>query len=45
VGSHPKQLIEALSEDLLRVFAGARLIDKYGDYTAPRGESGTPAKS
>jgi type I restriction enzyme M protein len=32
VGSHPKQLIEALSEDLLRVFAGARLIDKYDVY-------------
>src|SRR2546421_392765 len=32
VGSHPKQLIEALSEDLLRVFAKARLIDKYDVY-------------
>src|SRR6266704_3135186 len=32
VGSHPKQLIEALSEDLLRIFAGARLIDKYDVY-------------
>jgi type I restriction enzyme M protein len=32
VGSHPKQLIEALSEDLLRVFAEARLIDKYDLY-------------
>ncbi len=32
VGSHPKQLIEALSEDLLRVFAEARLIDKYDVY-------------
>jgi type I restriction enzyme M protein len=32
VGSHPKQLIEALSEDLLRVFAEARLIDKYDIY-------------
>ena len=32
VGSHPKQLIEALSEDLLRVFTEARLIDKYDMY-------------
>src|SRR5437868_5944425 len=32
VGSHPKQLIEALSEDLLQLFAGARLIDKYDVY-------------
>ncbi|MGZ3622184.1 MAG: N-6 DNA methylase, partial [Ktedonobacteraceae bacterium] len=32
VGSHPKQLIEALSEDLLRVFAEAELIDKYDMY-------------
>jgi type I restriction enzyme M protein len=32
VGSHPKQLIEALSEDLLQVFAEARLIDKYDVY-------------
>src|SRR5207302_567376 len=32
VGSHPQQLIEALSEDLLRVFAEARLIDKYDVY-------------
>ena len=32
VGSHPKQLIEALSEDLLRVFAPARLIDTYDIY-------------
>jgi type I restriction enzyme M protein len=32
VGSHPKQLIEALSEDMLRVFAEARLIDKYDVY-------------
>jgi type I restriction enzyme M protein len=32
VGSHPKQLIEALSEDLLRVFAEARLIDTYDVY-------------
>jgi type I restriction enzyme M protein len=32
VGSHPKQLIEVLSEDLLQVFAEARLIDKYDVY-------------
>src|SRR6266700_1497378 len=32
VGSHPKQLIEALSEDLLRIFAEARLIDTYDVY-------------
>src|SRR2546430_1603428 len=32
VGSHPKQLIEALSEDLLQVFTKARLIDKYDVY-------------
>ena len=32
VGSHPKQLIEALSEDLLRVFAEANLIDRYDVY-------------
>jgi len=32
VGSHPKQLIEALSEDMLRVFAEAMLIDKYDVY-------------
>ncbi len=32
VGSHPKQLIETLSEDMLRVFANARLIDKYDVY-------------
>ncbi len=32
VGSHPKQLIEALSEDMLRVFARAKLIDKYDVY-------------
>ncbi len=32
VGSHPKQLIEKLSEDLLRVFAEARLIDRYDVY-------------
>ena len=32
MGSHPKQLIEALSEDMLRVFAEARLIDKYDAY-------------
>src|SRR5436305_10666399 len=32
VGSHPKQLIEMLSEDLLRVFTEARLIDTYDVY-------------
>jgi type I restriction enzyme M protein len=32
VGSQPKQLIEALSEDMLRVFAEARLIDTYDVY-------------
>ncbi len=32
VGSHPKQLIETLSEDLLRIFAEARLIDTYDVY-------------
>ena len=32
MGSHPKQLIETLSEDLLRVFAAARLIDRYDVY-------------
>ena len=32
VGSHPKQLIEVLSEDLLRVFTEARLIDRYDVY-------------
>jgi len=32
VGSHPKQLIETLSEDVLRIFAEARLIDKYDVY-------------
>jgi type I restriction enzyme M protein len=32
VGSHPKQLIEALSEDMLWVFTEARLIDKYDIY-------------
>src|SRR5438876_3646787 len=32
VGSDPKQVIEALSEDVLRVFAEARLIDKYDVY-------------
>src|SRR5207248_3330284 len=32
MGSHPKQLIEVLSEDMLRVFAEARLIDKYDVY-------------
>ena len=30
--SHPKQLIEVLSEDLLRVFTEARLIDRYDVY-------------
>jgi type I restriction enzyme M protein len=32
VGSHPKSVIEALSEDLLRIFSEARLIDKYDVY-------------
>ncbi len=32
VGSHPKQLIEQLAEEMLRVFAGAQLIDKYDVY-------------
>lgn len=32
VGSHPKALIEALSEDLLKTFAPARLLDKYDVY-------------
>jgi type I restriction enzyme M protein len=32
VGSRPKQLIERLSEDLLRAFAGVPLIDKYDVY-------------
>ncbi len=32
VSSHSKQLIEVLSEDLLRVFAEARLIDTYDVY-------------
>ena len=32
VDSHPKQLIEALSEDMLQVFTEARLIDKYDVY-------------
>ena len=32
VGSHPKQLIEELSEDVLRVFAKDRLIDTYDIY-------------
>ncbi len=32
VGSHPKQLIEALSEDMLQVFAQASLIDTYDVY-------------
>lgn len=32
IGSHPKQVIEALSEDILQVFAKAKLIDKYDVY-------------
>jgi len=32
IGSRPKQLIAALSEDLLRAFAGVKLIDKYDVY-------------
>ncbi len=32
VGSKPKQLIEDLSEDILRVFTSAQLIDKYDVY-------------
>jgi len=32
VDSHPKQLIETLSEDVLRVFGRAGLIDKYDIY-------------
>ncbi len=32
VGSHPNQLIEVLSEDVLQVFAEAKLIDKYDIY-------------
>jgi type I restriction enzyme M protein len=32
IGSHPKQLIETLSEDMLRVFAEVRLIDNYDMY-------------
>ncbi len=32
VGSQPKQLIETLAEDLLRIFGKARLIDKYDVY-------------
>jgi type I restriction enzyme M protein len=32
VGSHPNQLIEVLSEDILQVFAEAKLIDKYDIY-------------
>ncbi len=32
VDSHPKQLIETLSEDVLRVFGKAGLIDKYDIY-------------
>lgn len=32
VGSHPKQLIESLAEDILRIFASAQLIDPYDVY-------------
>ncbi len=32
VGSHPKQLIETLSEGLLHTFAGAPLVDPYDIY-------------
>ena len=32
VGSSPRQVIEALSEDMLQVFVEARLIDKYDVY-------------
>ncbi|GCE15104.1 type I restriction-modification system subunit M [Tengunoibacter tsumagoiensis] len=32
VGSHPKQLIERLSEDILQVFGQAQLVDKYDVY-------------
>ena len=32
IGDHPKQFIEALSEDLLATFAEARLIDRYDVY-------------
>ncbi len=32
VGSHPKQLIETISEDVLRVFGRDRLIDTYDIY-------------
>ena len=32
LGSHPKELIEQLSEDILRVFAQAQLIDTYDVY-------------
>jgi type I restriction enzyme M protein len=32
IGSQPKHLIETLSEDMLRVFAEVRLIDKYDIY-------------
>ncbi|MBA2396884.1 MAG: type I restriction-modification system subunit M [Ktedonobacteraceae bacterium] len=32
VGSHPRQLIDALAENILQVFAQARLIDKYDVY-------------
>jgi type I restriction enzyme M protein len=31
-GSHPRQLIDLLAEDLLQVFAPARLVDKYDVY-------------
>ena len=33
-GSHPKALIETLSEDLLTAFADARLLDRYDVYQA-----------
>ncbi|BCL81431.1 type I restriction-modification system subunit M [Ktedonobacteria bacterium brp13] len=32
IGSHPKPLIEELSEDILQTFAAASLIDKYDVY-------------
>lgn len=32
VGSRPKQIIEVLAEDLLEVFADAKLLDKYDTY-------------
>jgi type I restriction enzyme M protein len=32
VDSHPKQLIETLSEDMLRIFNAVRLIEKYDVY-------------